>query len=73
MRIRGMLTVQHNLQKGQLDMKFEVMVTSKGRITLPKAMRVALGLVPGTRLDFIRLQDGTVIIRFKHRKPEDSG
>lgn len=48
-----------------------VTVTSRGRITLPKAMRTAMGLLPGARLTFTQLQDGTVIMAVRHRKTEE--
>lgn len=50
-----------------------VTVTSRGRITLPKAMRTAMGLLPGARLTFTQLQDGTVIMTVRHRKTEELG
>lgn len=37
-------------------------LTSKGQITLPKQVRTELGLVPGDRLDFVRLDDGNFAI-----------
>lgn len=37
-------------------------VTSKGQITLPKAVRDALGIAPGTAVDF-ELRDGGVLVR----------
>ena len=37
-------------------------VTSKGQITLPKAVRDHLGIKPGTRLEFV-LEDGGVRVR----------
>lgn len=39
------------------------MVTSKGRITIPKAVRDLLGLVPGTLVDFHCTPNGTVVLR----------
>ena len=38
-------------------------MTSKGQITIPKEIRVALGLRPGTRVDFVKEPDGTVALR----------
>lgn len=35
-------------------------VTSKGQITIPLEVRVALGLHPGSRVDFIQRPDGIV-------------
>lgn len=37
-------------------------VTSKGQVTLPREVRVSLGVSAGDRLDFIRLEDGTYAI-----------
>jgi AbrB family looped-hinge helix DNA binding protein len=34
-------------------------VTSKGQITIPAEVRRALGLKPGSRLSFVRMDDGT--------------
>jgi antitoxin PrlF len=33
-------------------------VTSKGQITIPAAVRAALGLTVGSRVDFVELDDG---------------
>jgi AbrB family looped-hinge helix DNA binding protein len=38
-------------------------VTSKGQITLPKAIRDRLHLDAGDRVDFVVKDDGTVILR----------
>lgn len=43
-------------------------VTSKGQITLPKEVREALGLVPGSQVEFV-LEPGRVILR-KQVSPE---
>jgi antitoxin PrlF len=37
-------------------------VTSKGRITLPKEVRTALGLRPGDRVAFRQSADGSFIV-----------
>lgn len=37
-------------------------VTSKGQITLPKKVRDALGLVPGSQVEFA-FEDGRVVLR----------
>lgn len=33
-------------------------ITSKGQLTVPKAVRDALGIGPGDRVDFVRMADG---------------
>ncbi len=43
-------------------------VTSKGQITLPKEIRDALGLLPGSQVEF-ELEPGRVILR-KRVSPE---
>lgn len=45
-----------------------VTVGSRGRITLPMALRLQLGLVPGCRLIFFQLDDGRFIARVKNRR-----
>ena len=37
-------------------------VTSKGQITIPKRVRDLMGIVPGSRVDFQRAQDGRVVL-----------
>ena len=37
-------------------------VTSRGRVTVPKAMRDRFGMTPGTDVDFF-FEDGAVVIR----------
>jgi antitoxin PrlF len=37
-------------------------VTSKGQLTLPKEVRVALGVGPGDRVDFVRMEDGNYAV-----------
>jgi AbrB family looped-hinge helix DNA binding protein len=54
-------------------MTTEVTMTSRGRITLPKKLRAELGLVPGSRLAFSQLSDGSVIMRVKNRKLSSLG
>jgi len=45
----------------------EATVTSKGQITIPADVRKALGLTPGERVVFTRLDDGTTLMRSKTR------
>jgi antitoxin PrlF len=40
-------------------------MTSKGQITVPKEVRDALGLKPGTRVSFIRDESGGYLLRAK--------
>ncbi len=37
-------------------------LTSKGQITIPRSVRVALGLHPGTKVDFVRSEDGFKVV-----------
>ena len=38
-------------------------VTSKGQVTIPKEVRVQLGIATGDRLDFLVLPDGTLAVK----------
>jgi antitoxin PrlF len=37
-------------------------VTSKGQVTIPKSVREFLGIGPGTKVDFRRASDGTIVL-----------
>lgn len=37
-------------------------VTSKGQVTIPKAVRDFLGIVPGSQVEFHRTSDGSVVL-----------
>lgn len=37
-------------------------VTAKGQVTIPKPVRDLLGIVPGSKVDFRRTDDGNVVI-----------
>lgn len=37
-------------------------VTAKGQVTIPKAVRDLLGIVPGSKVDFHRAADGSVVL-----------
>ena len=45
----------------------EATMTSKGQITIPAAIRTALGLRAGERVVFTQLDDGTTVMRAKTR------
>ena len=46
-------------------------MTSKGQITVPKDVREALQLTPGTKVSFTRNEDGDYVISTKRRKLSD--
>lgn len=46
-------------------------MTSKGQITIPKDVRDALGLEPGVKIDFIRVNDGEYRLRPKNLHVSD--
>ncbi len=37
-------------------------VTAKGQVTIPKPVRDLLGIVPGSKVDFRRADDGSVVL-----------
>ncbi len=37
-------------------------LTSKGQLTLPKDVRLAMGVGPGDRVDFVRMEDGNFAV-----------
>lgn len=37
-------------------------VTSKGQVTIPKAVRELLGIRPGSKVEFRRRKDGSVVL-----------
>ena len=45
-------------------------VTAKGQITIPKAVRDALGVKPGSKVDFKPLDDGNIAIVKQGPKPK---
>lgn len=45
-------------------------VTSKGQVTIPKPVRDLLGIAPGTRVEFRRASDGSVVLaRADEKRP----
>lgn len=47
-------------------------VTSKGQVTIPKAVRDMLNLVPGTQVQFRRAADGAIVIERADGRPAKS-
>jgi antitoxin PrlF len=47
-------------------------VTAKGQVTIPKAVRDLLGITPGSKVDFHRAPDGSVILTRADTKQPDS-
>jgi AbrB family looped-hinge helix DNA binding protein len=45
-------------------------VTAKGQVTIPKPVRDLLGIAPGSRVDFHRAADGSVVlVRADDKRP----
>jgi AbrB family looped-hinge helix DNA binding protein len=47
-------------------------MTVKGQVTVPKHIRDALGLVPGTQVGFALNEDGEVVLRTPARRRDRS-
>ena len=45
----------------------------KGQITIPQAVRVALGLHAGARVDFVPVAGGFMIVPLRHEAPSLKG
>jgi antitoxin PrlF len=45
-------------------------VTVKGQVTIPKSVRDALGIVPGSQVEFVPNQDGEFVLRRARQMPE---
>lgn len=43
-------------------------VTTKGQVTIPKPVRDFLGIAPGSKVDFHRAADGSVVLARADRK-----
>lgn len=43
-------------------------VTAKGQVTIPKPVRDLLGIAPGSKVDFHRAADGSVVLVRADRK-----
>ena len=45
-------------------------VTAKGQVTIPKPVRDLLGIVPGSKVDFHRAADGSIVlVRVDKKRP----
>jgi len=49
----------------------DVVMDSRGQVTLPKTLTVALGLFPAAQIAFLRLPFGTVLVQV-HRPRVDA-
>jgi AbrB family looped-hinge helix DNA binding protein len=47
-------------------------VTSKGQVTIPKAVRDHLGIAPGSEVTFRRASDGSIVIEKSGGSPQPS-
>jgi antitoxin PrlF len=43
-------------------------VTAKGQVTIPKTIRDFLGITPGSKVEFHRAADGSVVLAHADRK-----
>ena len=48
-------------------------LTSKGQITVPRNVRLALGLHAGTKLDFVATEDGFKVVPLRAQTPALKG
>ena len=44
-------------------------VTTKGQVTIPKSVRDHLGIHPGSKVDFLRANDGQIVLVPAEIKP----
>ena len=54
-------------------MTTDATLTSKGQMTIPKAIRDSLGMKTGDRMTFTLMPDGVVILRVKNKRVSDLG
>jgi antitoxin PrlF len=54
-----------------MGIKATTTLTSKGQMTLPKAVRDRLGVKPGDRLDFVEDDDGFRVVKVRIAHPLD--
>jgi antitoxin PrlF len=48
-------------------------LTSKGQMTIPKAIRDSLGMKDGDRMTFTLMPEGLVVLRVKNKRVSDLG
>jgi antitoxin PrlF len=48
-------------------------LTHKGQTTIPKEIRVGMGIKPGDQMTFTLMPDGTVVLRLKAKSVLDLG
>jgi antitoxin PrlF len=54
-------------------MTTDTTLTSKGQMTIPKAIRDSLGMKAGDRMTFTLMPDGIVVLRVKNKRVSDLG
>jgi antitoxin PrlF len=54
-------------------MASDATLTSKGQMTVPKAIRDSLGLKAGDRMTLTLMPDGIVVLRVKNKRVSDLG
>ena len=54
-------------------MTTDATLTSKGQMTIPKAIRESLGMKAGDRMTFTLMPDGIVVLRVKNKRVSDLG
>jgi AbrB family looped-hinge helix DNA binding protein len=58
------------LQRVLTEVEMSTTVTAKGQVTIPKPVRDLLGIMPGSKVDFRRAPDGSVVlVRVDEKRP----